>query len=184
MIVVVEGPDGSGKTTLCKMLAEEGEAKDLKIVTPHFGDVHDPGEAYAAVLESATGTHDLYVVDRFHFGELVYGFTRRTMPSFGLSLLDQFNDWMQDMIGRVIVLAPDYAICKERHFLRGDPFIPYTLKREIERFRHLAQLVQLDYPEMVTVRIAPMDLEQTRFLAETTIQEMLEERAERSMTWR
>lgn len=63
MIVIVEGPDGSGKSTFAESLA--------KFETVHFGPVEDPFEEYRQALRASRGRD--VVFDRIWPSEIVYG---------------------------------------------------------------------------------------------------------------
>jgi hypothetical protein len=65
---VLEGPDGAGKSTLAKMLAEHHE-----LSIDHFGPpTKTPLDEYLGFLAEKGRSHKR-VLDRFHLGESVYG---------------------------------------------------------------------------------------------------------------
>lgn len=66
MIILLEGPDGSGKTTLAKEIERLGGATRL-----HAGK---PGpEPLVDYIAPIADRDTFYVLDRWHVGELVYG---------------------------------------------------------------------------------------------------------------
>lgn len=94
MIVIIEGPDGSGKTTLAKKVVELTGAEYIHAKKP----VRHPLVEYTAPLEPGKD----YVLDRWHVGEMVYGPIHR-----GGSGLTQEQFWAVeqylDDLGAVIV---------------------------------------------------------------------------------
>lgn len=69
MIIILEGCDGSGKTTLAKHLVEK-YGLEYRHEGPPPPDVH-PLQYYGAILDAARGKN--VVFDRFALGERVYG---------------------------------------------------------------------------------------------------------------
>jgi len=75
MLVIVEGPDKVGKTTLCKNLSKSLCAPVIKGKRPEekgkYGEGHAAGY-HSAVLEIHRKTKMSMVLDRFHLSEYVY----------------------------------------------------------------------------------------------------------------
>ena len=65
MIVIIEGCDGTGKTTLAKKIAKKFKLKYLHESAP-------PKPGYEYYAEKALTLPNNCVVDRFHLGECVY----------------------------------------------------------------------------------------------------------------
>ena len=80
MIVVVEGPDGAGKTTFCEIIVAEGVKLGLQAERVHAGPP-PPGmnltAHYLSTIQRGASRDMLIVADRLHLGELIYGHTRR-----------------------------------------------------------------------------------------------------------
>lgn len=68
MIVILEGIDKTGKSTLARKLVKELDGYYVKFSQPNG----DPYQEYMGFLRSAK-KHVNYVLDRFCYGELVYG---------------------------------------------------------------------------------------------------------------
>lgn len=81
MIVILEGPDGSGKTTLARFLEKEHGFRYIHTGPPETDKVLD---AYGRTLYDAHKSGDLVVIDRLHVGERIYGPILRDQDKLGL----------------------------------------------------------------------------------------------------
>lgn len=103
MIIVIEGPDGTGKTTLAKLLAE---TKGFKYV--HNGP---PPEGvslfrhYGEQLLAARGAR--VVFDRLHVGELIYGPVMRGKSLITVEEMRLLNRLLFSLGGKVIFCDTD-----------------------------------------------------------------------------
>ena len=109
-IIILEGPDGSGKSTAAKMLQTK------------FGYIHvhegppppelDPQEYYWKKLlhyiEESQRTS--FVLDRFHLGELVYAPIART-PRFTYRAMDRISEALTSADGTCIICLPSFSLC-------------------------------------------------------------------------
>jgi hypothetical protein len=164
MIVILEGPDGAGKTVTAQRLADR-----LSLAYHHEG-VPPPGdllEHYGATLDKLRGKD--VVIDRFARGELVYGPIMR-----GRSRLDD-EAWhiMQRLYRAVnaveVLCLPPYEVCHKNwssgrpeyvekawqyknvyerfYVLRGDQFIyDYTNPGGFEQLVKIISTVGLASP--------------------------------------
>ena len=82
-MILVEGPDGAGKTKLSKMIAEHF---DLERVAPQKGGqmpvVPVRNRVYRALGKAVQGHKPAKVYDRLYFSELVYGSVLRGTTDF------------------------------------------------------------------------------------------------------
>lgn len=70
MLVIVEGPDGSGKSTLIKQLCEKYNFEELKGIPREYPD---QASFWAKLMQSCTCCKSrTYIVDRCFISELVY----------------------------------------------------------------------------------------------------------------
>ena len=69
MLIVLEGPDGSGKTTAVRKLTQRGALRGATVL--HFGPIEkDPLEEYELALQwYRPGTRQHVICDRLHLGD-------------------------------------------------------------------------------------------------------------------
>ena len=112
MILLFEGPDGAGKSTMIKAVAAEHLAAGYPLESTAiwragpFPQDSDPWTEYVLPLMSLSASRDwLVLVDRWHVGELVYG------PIFrgGSRLSEDQRTWIDGFLrsmGGVLVAPP------------------------------------------------------------------------------
>lgn len=94
-VIILEGPDGSGKTTLANTLATDHGFKVIHSGVPKETNGHDLFNTYLMDLWLALHEDQPVVFDRLYLGELIYGPIMR-----GRSLL---TDHHQRMLDRVVM---------------------------------------------------------------------------------
>jgi len=115
-IVILEGPDGSGKTTLAQQITERYGHRYHHEGPPPKGQ--DPytyylTRAYELVLETFGETPGRVVVDRFALGDRVYGPVLRGKDLLGDSGWRKLREGF-DTVGAVRVLClPPKNVCRE-----------------------------------------------------------------------
>lgn len=74
MLIIIEGCDGVGKTTLANALADEMAGLDHSVEVIHYGPpVRHPLDEYELdLIDYAPGRGQSIITDRYHLGELVY----------------------------------------------------------------------------------------------------------------
>ena len=109
-IIIVEGPDGSGKTTLVDYLADPLDAH-----TNHCGvPVGHPMIEYVDVAMMGLRTGKTLIVDRFHLGEQVYGPIMRGGDMLGLKGRLVLEGMLSLVFQPLVVLClPPYHVCLE-----------------------------------------------------------------------
>ena len=110
MIVVLEGPDGAGKSTL----AEYFKAKDWQIV---HNDKPQPGEDLFArfneQLIEAVGSNKSTVFDRFYLSEPIYSEVMERECRLSQEDYNLFNTLITLHKVKVIILLPPFDVCKK-----------------------------------------------------------------------
>jgi hypothetical protein len=109
MIIVIEGPDGAGKTTLAKQLAH-----DLKLDYHHEGPPPKglaPWDHYGRILEDARRDKKDLVIDRFAYGERVYGPILRSKDTLGHTGWKLMVRLMRACGVVTVYCLPEYEVC-------------------------------------------------------------------------
>lgn len=127
MIIILEGPDGAGKSTIVDELrARLPDARAL-----HCGPLDgDPFVEYEGGLRSWDGYQPI-ICDRWHLGELIYG------PMFrGESKLDAVGRWHVEnyLAARgalQVIILPELSIVMDRLARRGDDMVSLEQISEI-----------------------------------------------------
>jgi thymidylate kinase len=138
-VVILEGPDGSGKTALARALTADG-APFASVELRHTSQPKHPMGAYWEYLDEVARMarcdlwpDSLVVYDRFHVGELVYGPVMRDgcdMTMADLATLESMLDQMH--VVRVLLHAPGDVILR-RAYERGEDFVSETQLAEVVR---------------------------------------------------
>lgn len=115
MLIVIEGPDGSGKTTIGRrafdLLSEDGSTE-----IRHFGAPRkDPLIEYAEAFDGYTpGAGRHLIVDRLHWGELVYGPIFRGETKLGHAGLMAINDLIARLGGVIVNPYASVEVLQDR----------------------------------------------------------------------
>lgn len=131
MIVIVEGIDRVGKSTLCKMLQKQNyKLLDSKIHTSQFSVTHDIYDrlqeertvAQAQLLALLNKTEKI-VIDRFHLSQIVYGALNRNRDTEYHML--QLEELLQHNSMLVYIRPTDLAESNRQHGSNLDKHLQY-----------------------------------------------------------
>jgi len=131
-IIVLEGADASGKSTLAKKLVEAFNGEYVKFSQP----VKPPYEEYLHFLLN----HDqskTYILDRFMYGELVYGPIFRGAAGFSMLDLNYLEMVLMRFNHIVIHCQVDLSHNLKKLSERGDDFVKLNQVEDI-RLRYKA----------------------------------------------
>jgi len=122
-MIIVEGADGSGKTTICKFLAEKLDMNYLKI---HRHKEDNEKNGFKFYMELAESVDNNSIIDRFHIGECVYPELYKNKDDKRKSL----SLWQQHAIERLLMMRG----CLLIHVNSSIDFILYNLEKRKEGF--------------------------------------------------
>lgn len=126
--IIIEGPDGAGKTTLARQLCH-----DLRMAYHHEGPPPVSTSVlhhYAALLAN---TKRPTVFDRFHLGELVYGPLLRGVSGLNPTDIRLMNRLVRGNGIAVIICLPEWGTCLERTRQRDEFIKDETKLKEAHR---------------------------------------------------
>lgn len=120
-VIILEGPDGCGKTTLANMLIKDYGFRSQHVSRPEKGE--DVFKTYSNHLLRALRGDQPVVFDRLYLGERIYGPIMR-----GHDLLGEEGQRLIERIVRArdvktILCLTDYDSAVERWKIRGDDYI-------------------------------------------------------------
>lgn len=143
-MIIVEGPDLVGKTTLCKTLA------DTNLQYIHFTRLADDFHRYYSYLPFIKTK---FVLDRFHMSEIAYvagrGEEQTTTNQFWYNALDRN---ILSIGGVIVVITADEELIVKR-WRKGEMYDINTVLRANEAFMKIAQYEFPDFTPHVTMHI-------------------------------
>lgn len=119
MLIVLEGSDGAGKTTLAEKLAEAlpGPVGRQSFRAP----TGDPLQEYESFLRRVALTPEAsYIVDRMHWSEMVYGTIFRPNDHMSEGSFRHLEMVLQGQGGLTVLLDPPAEELRQRLHDRGD----------------------------------------------------------------
>lgn len=119
-IIILEGVDGAGKSTLAKKIAA---LSPLPVRLEHRGEIKStPEEEYIKPLMYSRDD-ELIIADRWHVGEMIYGPIYR-----GKSLVagdyNRIIEGLLDTLGAAkVILSPSLKVVRNRLAKRGEDYL-------------------------------------------------------------
>jgi thymidylate kinase len=144
-IIILEGPDGSGKTTLASQLHDRHKFRIVHTGPPSLGE--NVFMSYAKSLYDVKYNKNYptlhTVFDRLHLGELVYGPIYRGVDLLGPNGSVLIERIISGFGASVIICLPSYNVCWANVQHRGDNLIrSSTEKKFLEVYKAYEELAK------------------------------------------
>jgi thymidylate kinase len=144
-IIIIEGPDGAGKSTLVNYLVSKG-----------YTSIHSSSQT-----ENTLDYHiklldnNKVVLDRANLGEIVYPAIYGRTPKMSIYEQHEFMDKCEkNNIMYIVFFASDFNTLKERLFSRGDT---QQVLENAEKINLAFKLLALEYSERYK-NVIPLDI--------------------------
>jgi hypothetical protein len=121
MIIMLEGPDLAGKTTLAKKLKKF--VKGSTVVHRGPPELPDPFGEYLTPLEEMYHSDGSFILDRWHWGERVYGPIVRKKDMFSNPSFEYLEMACERYGVYRVLRLPSVATLRQRWDEHGDDFI-------------------------------------------------------------
>lgn len=153
MVIIIEGPDGSGKTTLANMLSTQTGYPIIHNVQPKTPE--EKAEMWRSYIELIKSGRNL-ILDRAWYSEMVYGPIMRGASALDYPLMYELERAVAKRGGMVIYCRDNPEVLWRRATKRGEDFVKdYGTFVEIcESFDdvmgvpHLIPVVKYDYKDL------------------------------------
>ena len=115
MIIIIEGPDGSGKTTLANQLSKQTGYKIIHRTRPKTEEEKAiMMDEYLRIIRSG----ESIIFDRCWYSEMIYGPVMRNASAISYPQMYDLERWLME-VGAIIIYCTDakqalWARCQER----------------------------------------------------------------------
>jgi len=164
---MLEGTDGSGKSTLGQQLLDHAQSRDIPSELWHRGvPQRHPLEEYELDLEQKympgpipdamplAATELLLVLDRWHLGQLVYGGLYRDANDLGDGGAWHVNAKLESLGALQLILSPPLELIRERLRTRGED---YLKEEHVEHVRDAYEALAVRFARTIDVIREPLD---------------------------
>lgn len=136
MIIILEGPNKSGKSTIVRHLQTEYPEHNWKVIK---SSAPKPGtnvfKEYIGVIEVMKNFPGNYILDRFHWGSLVYGPIYRGKKDFSLASFLNIEIKLRKLGAVVINTENTFEYLKDLYERENEEFATVdNLQEEIDRY--------------------------------------------------
>lgn len=132
MKILIEGPDGSGKTTLAKMLAKLTGYRYTHFSKPESEDEHDAMlTMYENVLRKKS---ENIILDRCWYSEIIYGNIMRDQPAIDWTDMYRLEKLARDSGAILIYCTGTIKFLWDNATSRGEDYIT-----DIEKFSQICR---------------------------------------------
>jgi len=123
MFIIVEGPDGAGKTTLIEKLRQQFNNQFSNCEVIHFGKIDDPSKYFdiymQAIAEQYESMIDVTILDRCWYSDRVYGPIMRNKEEMSKEKARRLDQAVVESGGGMIIYcdAPTHVLwtrCRKR----------------------------------------------------------------------
>jgi thymidylate kinase len=138
--IILEGPDGGGKTWLAERIARTYGHRIVKTGPPLFGEDVRASYMYSLIMAAHhdTGT----VFDRHYLGEMIYGPLLRGVDKLGVASRDKIESAIADYGVRVVICIPPWEVLHTAWFSKDDLLKTANQLRKV-RDRYFDEAVRL-----------------------------------------
>jgi hypothetical protein len=160
VIFVLEGPDLAGKSTLADELEKQYVDWELSVTRMKRGPLkpsQDPLTEYLVPLQDYDG-NGVWVLDRWHLGELVYGELLRGASRLSLAQAHYVELALRSLGGYPVHVTTTQEILARRYSARGDDLV--NLEQLLAVRDHYNSLVFHHMPWYVNVYTDVLDARQ------------------------
>lgn len=120
MIIVIEGPDGSGKTTLANKIAQQTKYPIIHMTQPKSEEERDNMFAdYANIIR----THKNLILDRCWYSEMVYGPIKRDRSAISYPNMFSLEEMLAKQGAMIIYATGPKSVLWQRCCKRGEDYI-------------------------------------------------------------
>lgn len=120
MIIVIEGVDGSGKTTLANQISSQAGFEVIHRSKPETNEERlNMLQMYRAIIASGKDI----ILDRSWYSEVVYGQVMRDISFISIEQMKQLENELANVGGLVIYCTGDVDKLWQRACLRGESYI-------------------------------------------------------------
>lgn len=131
MIIMLDGPDGSGKSTFAKRMSETTGAPIIHNSAPK--NEYDTSTMYDRYVEMID-QHDNAIIDRCWYAEIVYGNYLRNVSHISLSQMHELERLISKKTGGLIIhCTDDIETLWHRCSVRGEDLIEHKTDLNIIR---------------------------------------------------
>lgn len=122
-MLIVDGPDLVGKTTLCKRIVKEMNLLGYPAVYTHFSRLPD---AWDYCWDYRPYVTRYAVMDRFHLSELCYGVVTRGHCKIVPSAWRLIESWLMAEASYQVLVNANAATIEREYAKRGDEMFPLS----------------------------------------------------------
>lgn len=130
MLIIAEGIDGSGKTTLITELSEAITDEHRSETVLHSSQLErHPMEEYVYRLANYDPATDHTLADRWHIGELIYGPLYRGESQLTPGMAKYVDLFLESRGALKLYMGTSFAVVESRLKLRGETFLREAHRR-------------------------------------------------------